>query len=65
VDSTVEIKGGVPSDLASKVAEEMRRSLSKSIAERNGTDHEAKFKMLSRHAKQREAGMKIRRVNKN
>jgi hypothetical protein len=38
--------------------------LSKSIAERDDTDPEAEFKKLSRHAKQRETGMKIRRVNK-
>ena len=49
---------------ASKVAEEMRRSMSKNIAEKNRTDHEVEFKKLSRHAKQRETGMKIRRVNK-
>jgi hypothetical protein len=48
----------------SKVAEETRESLSKSIVERDRTDPKAEFKKLSRHAKQRETGMKIGRVNK-
>ena len=49
---------------ASKVAAEMRISMSKAIADKNGTDPDAELKKLSRHAKQRETGLKIRRVNK-
>ena len=42
----------------------MRISMSKAIADKNGTDPDAELKKLSRHAKQRETGLKIRRVNK-
>ena len=38
--------------------------MSKNIVVKNGTDHKAEFKKLSRHAKQRETGLKIQRVNK-
>jgi hypothetical protein len=34
------------------------------IAEKKGTDPEAKFKKLSRHVQQKATGLKIRRVNK-
>jgi hypothetical protein len=50
---------------ASKVAEEQRRTLSKEIATQNGMDHEAEFKQLFGHVRQRELGVKIRRMTRN